>query len=329
MKNLKAFLAKFDTVQEIEIGSTTDKKYCVELDGIESFLRVGNLSDYHRFESSFERSKIFLENGIPTPEPLELNTYGDIVYARYEMIKNSKILVDLLRSKNKIYRPEEKYDKGILAGQYLKQIHNLKVKPSDINWLMEFETQLISAIEMFKEEFPTGAKSPNDMLIIADDLLKYFEQRKEAIAKRPNSILHGDFSPINVIMQGEKMWIVDLGLEEGDPYFDFKKVIYGREIRTFDKKNPAAFFSSGVIDGYFNTKDLLDVPMEFWELFKLYTLADKYIRFAKNIWSEEVIRNRLENKLLSLVKNYQSWDNAIPSWYLNTKEKLKELNQNK
>jgi len=62
LRNLKAFLATFDTVQEIEKGGTTDKKYCVELDGIESFLRVGNISDFKRFKSSFERSKMFFIN---------------------------------------------------------------------------------------------------------------------------------------------------------------------------------------------------------------------------------------------------------------------------
>ena len=327
MKNLKAFLATFDTVQEIEKGGTTDKKYCVELDGIESFLRIGNVSDYKRFKVSFERSKMYFESGIPTPEPLEFNTYGDIVYARYEIIKNSKILANLLRSKNNIYGSEKKYSKGILAGQILKKIHNLKIKPTDINWSKEFETRLILAIETFKEEFPTGAKFPNEILAISDDLLQYFEQKKEAVAKRPNSILHGDFIPLNVMMQGEKMWIVDLGIEEGDPYFDFKRFTLNKEIETFATEDPFSFFSSGVIDGYFNAKDLHDIPMEFWELSKLYIIANMYIRFANNIWSEEVVRNRLENQLLSLIKDYKSWDNAIPSWYLNTKDKLKELNQ--
>jgi len=308
MESLKEFLSKFDIVQEVAMGNENEKKYYVKIKNEEFFLKIRTISDYTRYKNIFEKGKMFFENGIPTPKPLEFNICGDIVYIRYEMI-NGEVLLNYLRLdlelNNEVYKPEKQYETGITLGKVLKKIHNQKpLNPSE-NWLLKFEAKMKSAIEIFTEDLPKETPLEKEMLLFADDLLEYFEKNKEIIAKRPNTILHGDFAPVNIMVKGEKMWVIDLELEDGDPYSDFLRVPFYKEIETFETGKPLAFFSSGVIDGYFNVTMSSDIPIEFWKLFKLYMLTDKYIRFTNNPRTEKRIRRKEERELFLYNNTYK------------------------
>lgn len=115
---------------------------------------------------------------------------------------------------------------------------------------------------------------------------------------------HGDFHMVNLIINGDRLHVIDWHAvyfdNTGDPWYEFNRI--GTE-------HPA--FARGQADGYFRH----EVPEKFWRLFALYFAASA---ITSIVWAKYWAPKELDYIMdlnRRVVDMFDNMENSVPKWY--------------
>ncbi|UYP00346.1 GrpB family protein [Oceanotoga sp. DSM 15011] len=283
---------KFISKKVINKGWSCDKKYCVITDdGIKYLLRITPKEKSANRENIFRIQKQLASLDVSMCKPVELGKCKEGIYILQTWIdgKDAEEIIPHLTN-------SEQYYYGLEAGKMLKIIHSIPAPKNHPDWEFRFNAKMDSKIKMYNEchiKFD-GAK----------DMISYMNSNRHLLANRPQTFQHGDYHIGNMMIEKNKIVIIDFDRYDfGDPWEEFNRIVWCVQI--------SPMFASGIINGYFDNK----VPFKFWKLLALYISSNTLssIPWAIKFGESEV--NTMLNQAKNIMNWYNNMQNPIPTWY--------------
>lgn len=287
---------KYDSEIKIEVvnkGWSSDKKYRILTSDNQPFLlRVSPLDSLDRKRVEFEKmEQVFIMN-VPISKPIEMSIVNNEVHSLFSWIEGMDANDRLIELSN-----EKQFELGLLAGGYLKKIHQLPAPDDQEPWEDNFNRKIDRNIHNYQN---CGLKYEHDHLF-----LEIIEKYRPLIKNRPSSFQHGDFHTGNMILSPtDELSIIDFNRwSYGDPWEEFNRIDFSAQA--------SQEFARGQIDGYFLGKP----PREFFELMALYICSNTLnsLPWATTFSHEEV--TVMLRKASLLLEWYDGFKRIIPKWY--------------
>lgn len=283
----------FKNVKEINKGYSSDKKYCVSNDDFKTkyFLRISSIDKYKEKKKIFETMQKLDNFNIPMSKPIQFGICKKGVYTLQSWIdgKNAKSIIPTLSY-------NEQYALGMQAGEIQKTIHSLNTQKRKFNWETKYNHKIINKLKSFYECGITFKDS--------DKIVSFIENNRSLLKNRPIVLQHGDYHISNMMIDSDKLKIIDFDrCDFGDAYEDLKSITWDVQL--------SPDFAAGRINGYFENNP----PIEFWNLLKLYICVGTIssITWAIPYGEDEIkIMKDLANEFISW---YDNSDSSIPKWY--------------
>lgn len=286
-------LQRFITKESITQGWSCDKKFSVTTaDGVPYLLRITpNEKSTHRREM-FKMQLQATALGVPMCQPVEFGRCDEGVYTLQTWIDGhdaEEIIPHLPNS--------EQYSYGLEAGKILKVIHSIPAPENQIEWEVRFNAKIDGKIRMYRA-CPVSFDGD-------EHIMAYIESNRHLLANRPQSFQHGDYHIGNMMIENDKLVVIDFDRYDfGDPWEEFNRIVWCAQA--------SPLFASGMIDGYFDR----DVPAEFWKLLALYISSNtlSYLPWALPFGDREV--ETMLNQARDVLSWYDNMRHPIPTWYL-------------
>ncbi len=277
------------SIDKISEGFSSDIKYrVIDKDNQVFLLRICSIEKYEKIKMQFKLlSKL---KNMNTPKPISFGlTNNNKVYILLTWVNG----VDAI-NKIKDFDLLKQYSLGVDAGKVLKKIHNLKPKKIVSN--DNYKEKILKKINKFNEL--------NYNLDKKDIVINYILDSFDRIKEKQITINHGDYHLGNMVIDEDKIGIVDFDkLGENDKYDDFKPFCWNV------LRSP--MFQNGLINGYFNNK----VPDDFFYKLSVYAAESliSHLPWAIKFGEEEIkIATDIYYKMLEWYKDFTI---TIPTWY--------------
>lgn len=285
----------FDTwkeIQEIHDGFSYDIKYKITSYENEKFLlRISKIGSYDIKKQAY-KNLILLSKDIHSSRLVEFGNFnqGKYVYSLFTWIEG-----ELLEKKLSSMSKDIQYKLGYEAGRFLREIHKTPIPIHLESWEVKYQNKIDRKIEAY-DTCPLKIEQDNIML-------KYIQEHRNLVKKRPQALLHGDYHVGNMVVDKKfNLGIIDYDrLDYGDPWEEFNRIIFCAKL--------SPDFASAMIHSYFNH----DVPDDFFKLMKLYIMVNQIASIPWALqYGEEEVEIMSENFKIVL-----SWyeKSDIPSWY--------------
>lgn len=195
------------------------------------------------------------------------------------------------------FTSKKQYTLGVEAGEILKSIHQVDMKYLGSNtWYKIF----VRKFEKKKLKYENcGLDIPKKHIP-----MDYVNHHLEILKNRPIKLEHGDFHLGNMIIDGNRIRIIDFDKASfADPYDDFKPFVWNAL--------ESEWFATGMIDGYFNHQ----IAPDFFPILKLYAAESlvSHIPWAQKFGSREI--EVAFNVYRTVMTWYDDFKLDIPSWY--------------
>ena len=277
------------SIDKISEGFSSDIKYrVIDKDNQVFLLRICSIEKYEKIKMQFKLlSKL---KNMNTPKPISFGlTNNNKVYILLTWVNG----VDAI-NKIKDFDLLKQYSLGVDAGKILKKIHN--IKPKKIVSNDNYKEKILKKINKFNEL--------NYNLDKKDIVINYILDSFDRIKEKQITINHGDYHLGNMVIDEDKIGIVDFDkLGENDKYDDFKPFCWNV------LRSP--MFQNGLINGYFNNK----VPDDFFYKLSVYAAESliSHLPWAIKFGEEEIkIATDIYYKMLEWYKDFTI---TIPTWY--------------
>ena len=286
----------------INKGWSSDKKYCaITADGTKYLLRVTPEDKSANRAGMFRMQQQVADLGISMCKPVEFGKCDEGVYTVQTWVdgKDAEEIIPYLAD-------SEQYDFGLEAGRILKIIHSIPAPENQPDWEPRFNEKIDRNIKIYNEnpiKFD-GAK----------DIIAYIKSNRHLLADRPQSYQHGDYHIGNMMIEKDKLVIIDFDRYDfGDPWEEFNRIVWCAQA--------SPVFASGIIDGYFDNQ----VPLEFWKLLALYISSNTLSSIPWAIQFGESEVNIMLNQTKDVLGWYSNMQNPIPTWYDKKKQDKNEF----
>ncbi len=281
------------SVEKIEDGCSYDKKYkVVDKQGKTYLLRIAEKIKYDTKRDVFKNFVLYNSHKESVSQIVEFGDFNDAKhgYALFGWLEGE----DLSKYIHALSE-DKRYDIGVEAGKILKTIHQIPTLKGIDPWEQRYNRHINRAINIYKESCELDSKTTA--------MMDYITQNKDMIIGRPNALLHGDFHINNMILlPNQKIGIIDLdGMDYGDPWHDFNRLIYSSEYCTK--------FANGLIHGYFANS----VPDEFFIYMRFYTYVELLYSLPKAQRKGEQVLRFVKDKMDHMLGWYDNSD--VPVWY--------------
>lgn len=168
---------------------------------------------------------------------------------------------------------------------------------NQFDWETRFNMKLDSKIKMYNE--------CSIELDGAEDIITYIEYNRQLLANRPQTFQHGDYHIGNMIIEKNKIVIIDFNRYDfGDPWEELNRIVWCTQV--------SPIFASGILNVYFDD----EVPLEFWKLIALYISSNT---LSSILWTIPYGESEVQT-MLNQAKDVLSWHNnmrkPIPTWYV-------------
>ncbi|MDD4780845.1 MAG: phosphotransferase [Tissierellia bacterium] len=283
----------FISKEPINKGWSSDKKYCVTAsDGVKYLLRVTPKDKSTNREEMFRMQRQVAALGVSMCKPLEYGKCDEGVYTVQTWVdgQDAEDIIPYLTS-------SEQYTYGLEAGRILKVIHSIPAPENQPDWEPRFNTKMSRNIKMYNE---CSIKFEG-----AENIIAYIESNRHLLANRPQSFQHGDYHIGNMMIENNKLVIIDFDRYDfGDPWEEFNRIVWCTQV--------SPIFASGLINGYFDN----EVPLEFWRLLALYISSNMLssIPWAVSVGKSEVYT--MLNQAKDVLSWYNNMQNPVPTWYV-------------
>lgn len=279
--------------EPVRKGWSIDKKYCITTDGGEKFLLriTPEVKSAYR-EEMFRRMEQLEALGVPMCRPVKFGKCEEGVYTIFTWIdgKDAEEIIPTL--------PEAmQYEYGLEAGRILKTIHSLPAPENQLDWAVKFNRKTDLKIKMYNE---CPIKFDGSEYVI-----DYIESNRSLLANRPQSFHHGDYHIGNMMIEKDKLIIIDFDrFDYGDPWEEFNRIVWCAQI--------SPLFASGIVNAYFDH----EVPLDFWKLLAFYISSNMLssIPWAYQFGETEV--NTMLNQAEEVLSWYNNMQNVVPTWYI-------------
>ena len=276
----------------ISKGYSEEIKYKVKADK-NYFLKISPLSFAKKKDLEL-RYISDLEKVIKFPDLIEIKFENDSILSLYEWIDGVEF-----REYVTYLTDKEFYQYGIQAGAFLQRIHSISIEEYSVNWEEYYVQKSMKKIDSFRKR--------NIYFPEIETFIDYIHTHQYLLQDRPISLCHGDFHVGNMMIELEtkKLVIIDFGsLEIGDPIEEFNRMIWNAQL--------SEEFATGLINGYFNGKNL---PDEFWKLMAYYMACDVVgsIPWAVNYGNDQLITMLERAKLV--LDWFDDFERMIPKFY--------------
>lgn len=290
-------IPNFDTfvkVEPINKGWSGDKKYYIETETGERFLlRVSDISAYKEKLHEFNVMKKMSVAGIKMSLPISFGICenGESVYQLFSWC-------DGIEAKEALYTlsKDEQYAYGQKAAEVMKLMETIDAQPASDEWAKQYKQRVNRYIELYRN---CGYTFDGDDVILA-----YLQDNIGCIGERPTALMHNDFQTDNmVISPNGELYIIDFQMcGIVDPYH----VLTGAGVSAMY----SIPFAIGQLDEYFGK----DVPIEFWEKYNHYMLAEMLYAFTVGVHMEEE-REETLHMFEAEIERIKNNGSLIPTWY--------------
>ena len=282
----------------ISKGYSQEMKYKVKADK-NYFLKISPLSFFKKKELELKYISV-LEKVVKFSKLIEVRYESNSIYSLYEWIDGVDLRDYVTRLTDK-----ERYLYGIQAGIFLQRIHAITIEEESINWYEFYLQKSMRKIESFRKEninFPE-----------IEPFIDYIQSHQFLLQNRPISLCHGDYHVGNMMMdlKTKELVIIEFGsLESGDPLEEFNRMIWTAQL--------SEKFATGLINGYFNGKNIPDV---FWKLMAYYMACDVVgsIPWAVNYGNDQLTIMLERAKIV--LDWFDNFERVIPKFYKKSKSK--------
>ena len=277
----------------INKGWSSDKKYCLTADdGIKYLLRVSSEEKSTNRVEMFRMQQQLEALGISMCRPVEFGKCDEGVYTLQTWIdgKDAEEIIPYLSE-------SEQYAYGLKAGRILRVIHSIPAPKNQPDWEIRFNAKIDRKIKMYNE-CPIKFSG-------AENIIAYIESNRNLLANRPQTFQHGDYHIGNMMIENNKIVIIDFDRYDfGDPWEEFNRIVWCAQ--------SSPIFASGIINGYFGNV----VPLKFWKLLALYISSNMLSSIPWAIpFGESQVKIML-NQAKDVLGWYKDMQNPIPSWYV-------------
>ncbi|QTJ38268.1 aminoglycoside phosphotransferase family protein [Dolosigranulum pigrum] len=279
--------------EPINKGWSCDKKYRVTTtDGVKYLLRVTPEEKSANRAEMFRMMQQLADLDISMCKPVEFGKCDEGVYTIQTWVEGrdaEEIIPYLAHS--------DQYDFGLEAGRILKVIHSIPAPENQSDWETRFNAKMDRNIKTYNE---CSIKFDG-----AEDIIAYIESNRQLLANRPQTFHHGDYHLGNMMIEKNKIVIIDFDrFDFGDPWEEFNRIVWCAQA--------SPIFASGIINGYFDN----EVPLEFWKLLALYISSNMLssIPWAISFGENEV--QTMLNQAKDVLSWYNNMHNPIPTWYI-------------
>lgn len=284
----------FRVIEKLDDGSSSVRKTLIEYNNKKCLLREYDKRFMTDRYKSFENAVYIHENGINVPKIYE---YGN-GYSIIEWIDGVSLDKLLTNEKDSI-----KYAK--LVSNELLRMHSIKPKES-----MDLYSKYIQSLN--KKINRINSLLPH---IDLKKLDSYARSNIDVLKGLKSSIVHGDFHPGNIIMSGDKPYMIDLDVCKQS------SGIYDLASASVIENYPAFYYN--LINNYFNGQ----IPDDFWKVFNLYSIIYilDYIFYSYRTDGRSVSDS--EKLLDGFLVGNRDFKEEIPDWYRREKnyERIKKI----
>ena len=283
----------FISKELINKGWSCDKKYCVTTtDGVKYLLRVTPKEKSANRAEMFRMQQQVAALGVPMCRPIEIGSCDEGLYTVQTWVdgKDAEEIIPHLNN-------SEQYAYGLEAGRILKVIHSIPAPENQPDWEQRFNAKIDRNIKMYND-CPVKFDG-------AEDIMAYIESNRFLLSNRPQSYQHGDYHIGNMMIEKNKIVIIDFDRYDfGDPWEEFNRIVWCAQA--------SPMFASGIINGYFDN----EVPLEFWKLLALYISSNMLSSIPWAIPFGESEVNTMINQAKDVLSWYNNMQNPIPTWYI-------------
>ncbi|GGI65397.1 aminoglycoside phosphotransferase family protein [Enterococcus alcedinis] len=287
-------MVKFKNVSMtlIDKGWSGDKKYCMtNAQGEKYLLRISPKEKYEFIKKMTDIQRTVTALTVPNPQTIDFGKCDDGVYLVQTWVfgSDAKDIIPHLSS-------SDQYSYGIESGRLLQIIHSIPAPKNQVNWESRFNQKMNSKIQSYNQceiQFEGS-----------EHLINYIKANRYLLANRPQCLQHGDYHIGNMMIEDDKIVIIDFERYDfGDPWEEFNRIVWCAQI------SPS--FASGMLDGYFND----DIPDQFWRLLALYISSNLLSSIPWAIpFGENEIQTMLE-QAKEVLTWYDNMTNTSPTWY--------------
>ena len=278
----------------IEKGWSGDQKYCaVTADGTKYLLRISSIDRLERKRREYEKMSEVAQLGIPMCLPVEFGTSEEGAYSIQSWIDGED-------AEEKVMAMDvaEQYRYGLDAGRILAKIHTIPAPKDAPSWETRFNAKIDRKIAMYEScelKYESGG----------DAFLSYLAENRYLLRGRPQSYQHGDYHIGNMMIdQDGVLTIIDFDRDDfGDPWEEFNRIVWCAQA--------APAFASGMVDGYFDGK----VLMELWKLLALYISSYTLSSLPWAITFGEGEIQVMRKQAAQVLEWYGGMKNVVPTWY--------------
>lgn len=292
IKNLIPNSENFESAKKLTLGWSDEEKYIVSCSGARVLLRVLKKESFEAQLKAIKSLQKFSQTSKLVPKVLDFGLTKD---------ENSGyILLEYINGFNAMetiseYTIKEQYEFGVAMGETIKLFHQQSKKEiieSEKNKFLEKVKNFLNYYHENKNQF--------NFLSDKEPIINSF---LEKVKNRPYVMLHNDFHLGNMILDENKISLID-----------FNRATYGDYIKEFDGiawcVKVSKYFAQGIIDAYLFDEDedeffaYLKGYINIWQVQMLY--------FIKDQDDEE------KNIVINLIKSVEQWyngDGKVPSWY--------------
>lgn len=291
LHDLSHFL-KFIKITTIHKGWSFDEKFCVTLDnGVKWLIRISKPTKENKHLQLFNVLSKLQALHVPMCQPIEVGICKAGVYSIYSWIEGQDADVIAYYSKNK------QYTLGYEAGVILKKIHMVAAPSDQEDWKLRFTNKTKTKIKQYQE---CNIHLDGDTYII-----QYLEKHFHLLENRPQSFQHGDYHIGNMMIEQDKLVIIDFDrFDFGDPWEEFNRIVWCAQV--------SPHFATGMIDGYFACQP----PILFWQLLAFYIGSNTLSSIAWSTLFGESEKETILNQAKDVLLWFDNMNNLIPTWYI-------------
>ncbi|MDD4001122.1 MAG: phosphotransferase [Bacilli bacterium] len=284
---------EFVKIEQITKGWSEDKKYCLtKANGNKYLLRISPISRYEERKTLFAMLERVAALGIPMCHPIKIDTCQDGVYTLYSWIDGEDLEI-MLPSMTET----EQYLIGFKSGEILHKLHSLPAPATQEDWETRFNRKTDNKIQKYTN---CGLNFEGDKYI-----LDYLEDNRSLLKKRPQCFQHGDYHIGNMMVEQDKLKIIDFDRNDfGDPWEEFNRIVWSA--------TASSHFATGQIRGYFGCEP----PLKFFKLLAYYISVNTLSSIYWAISLEQSDLDTMIKQAQAVLKWFDNLKNPMPSWYL-------------
>jgi serine/threonine-protein kinase len=285
---------KWDSIKQIDYGWSEDGKYIITMKDKKYVLRVSDIKYYEKKKYEYELMKRLYDGFKHMSVPLAFGTFDNnqyvyILVGYIEGDQAEKIVPQLTE--------KEQYEYGVLAGQYLKKIHEVLGPVPTVDFRKEYVRKIEQRIEEYR-----SLEIPNELI---EKMILYVKEHLYLIDDVPAYYNHGDYHVGNLIVGEDKeLYVIDFNrVKIADPLYEFNRLLISSQF--------CPLLAKGQIDGYFDG----EVSIEVFRRIKFYIAS---VQIGTLAWAMKYSDDDVEFAYQSMKHFYETFDefkSDIPNWY--------------